>query len=357
MDLTTLFKSLVQIDSVSGYEQEVSDFVMQYLKSLNLNPVQDRNQMIYCRVGEGANPSLFCAHMDTVEPGRGIKVIEKNGYLKSEGQTILGADNKVSVATILYSVSSLLKASKTPNIELLFSVREETDSGISEFDVSQLKSKVGFVFDAGNGDLSWLTSSAPTLEDFIIEIFGKSSHASHPEEGINALEILTTALSELKIGRLDSDTTFNIGLISGGNATNTVPEKITLKGDLRSNNSTSYKKYKKAIIEKFNEVAKSFKAEVRLTWIPYSVGYVQNLESNAYKNLCEIYWNFGIKINPRPTTSGSDASFLNNSGIETFCLGSPDENAHTIHERVDVKNLIKFQKIVEKLMSDFAKAT
>lgn len=354
MDLTTLFIKLAQIDSVSGSEQEISDFVMQFLKDLKLNPIQDKNNMIYCRVGSGTNPVLFCAHMDTVEPGRGVKVIQKNGYLKSDGPTILGADNKISLATILFCVQKLIKAEKIPNIELLFSVREETDSGISEFNVSQLKSKVGFVFDAGNGDLSWLTSSAPTLEDFIIEITGKSTHASHPEDGINALEVLTTALSELKIGRLDSDTTFNIGLISGGDATNTVPEKIILKGDLRSNNPISYKNYKKAIIEKFEEVAKSFRAEVKLTWIPYSIGYVQNLESEAYKNICEIYWNFGVKINPRPTTSGSDASFLNNSGIETFCLGSPDENAHTIHERVDVKTLAKFQKIVEKLMNDFA---
>lgn len=351
--ITELFTTLVKIDSPSGEEQSVAEFVLRYLQNLGLHPEQDEHGMIYCRIGNDENPKLFCAHMDTVEPGRGIEVIKKDGYLRSNGQTILGGDNKASLAAILYSVKELVEHNDSINIELLFSVREETDSGIQQFDANKLESNVGFVFDAGNGDLGWITTSAPTLHDVTIEIHGKSSHASRPEEGINTLEILMDMKEDLKLGRLDEFTTFNLGLISGGDATNTVPSMIRLSGDLRSTDSERFEVHKNHIKTLCDTYSKKWNTQINVIWKPYAFGYSINTESELYKNVEQTYKSMDIELHPQPTTSASDAGFLNYSGITTFCLGDGVEDIHQTSERIKVSTLSSLQEIVKKLMKDF----
>lgn len=352
-NLVELFKTLVQIDSPSGEEQEVAEFVLAYLQNLGLHPELDEYGMVYCRIGTDENPKLFCAHMDTVEPGRGIEVIEKDRYLQSNGQTILGGDNKASLCAILYSVKELVENNEDLNIELLFSVREETDSGIQKFDVTKIESKVGFVFDAGNGDLGWVTTSAPTLHDLVIEIHGKSSHASRPEDGINALEILMDMKEDLKLGRLDEFTTFNLGLISGGDATNTVPSMIQLSGDLRSTDLERFKTHTEQIQIICDKYSKKWNTQINILWKPYAFGYNIDTESKLYTNLERHYRSLNLELKPNPTTSASDAGFLNHSGITTFCLGDGVENIHQTTERIKKDTLLDLQKIVQSLMKKF----
>jgi tripeptide aminopeptidase len=351
--ITGLFKTLVQIDSPSGEEQSAAQFVLEYLQNLGLHPELDEYGMIYCRIGNEENPKLFCSHMDTVEPGKGINVIEKDGYLQSNEKTILGGDNKASLSAILYSVKELVENDDSINIELLFSVREETDSGIQQFDAKRLESKIGFVFDAGNGDLGWITTSAPTLHDIVIEIHGRSSHASRPENGINTLEILMDMKEDLKLGRLDEFTTFNLGLISGGDATNTVPSMIRLSGDLRSTDSERFEIHKDHIENICNKYSKKWNTQIRVLWKPYAFGYTIDTQSEHYKKLEQFYKSLDISLNPNPTTSASDAGFLNHCGITTFCLGDGVENIHQTSERIEISKLSNLQKIVKTLMREF----
>lgn len=352
-ELIKLFTQIAQIDSPSGEEQQVAEFIIKYLKDLDLNPEIDDFGMIYCRIGEDENPSLFCAHMDTVEPGRGIKVIEEDGYLKSKGETILGGDNKVSLAAILFSLKDLLNSGVKLNIELLFSVREETDSGIQQFDTSILQSKTGFVFDGGRTDLGWCVTRASTIEDFVITLIGKGAHASKPEEGINALEMLLELKNHVSVGRLDEHTTFNIGLINGGNATNTIPSEIKLQGDLRSFDTALFDQHKKLINTAVNAISKQFNTQSKVEWIPYSKGYVIDEKSAEFEKVVIMYNDLGIQVHPIKTTGGSDANFLNNNGITTFCLGDGVEDPHTTEERISVENFEKLQRIVETLMQKY----
>jgi tripeptide aminopeptidase len=351
--LTELFTHFAEIDSVSGEEKLISDTIMNFLEGLGLNPIQDEHNMIYCRIGNKPNPSLYCAHMDTVEPGRGIKIIEGDGFLISEGNTIIGGDNKASMTVILYSVQKLILENKNPNIELLLSVREETDSGIQQFNYKKLESKVGFVFDGGHGNLGWLTKQAPTIEDFKIEIKGKSSHASSPEDGINALQVLLNSKDKLKLGRPDEFTTLNIGLINGGFATNTVPENLRIEGDLRSTKRENFAKAKTEFIEALESSAKAFGAEVVFHWIPYCIGYEMNLDNDNFRKIQSIYKSLNIEIEADNVKGGSDAGFLNSIGIETYCLGDAVIDPHSTNEKIEISKFIKLQEIVENLMSNF----
>ncbi len=348
--LFKLFTQLAQIDSPSGKEAQVCEFIVKFLQDLNLNPETDSNGIIYCRIGNQPNPILFCAHMDTVEPGRGVKVVEDQEWIKSDNTTILGGDNKVSLATILYSLRKLIEDNKELNIELLFTVREETDSGIQQFNVSKLESKVGFIFDGGLGEIGWLAQSAPTIEDFEIQIRGKSAHASAPQNGVNALQVLLNTSNNLKLGKPDEYSTLNIGLISGGFSTNTVPEILELKGDLRSTNSESFKRIKREFEETINNSAKKLNATVEFKWIPYSIGYNMNLESQNFIQLKKIYSEQKVEINPKAVTSGSDAAFLNSVGIETYCLGDAVYDTHKLSERIKKSDFKKLAELVESLM-------
>ncbi|BCX13729.1 MAG: hypothetical protein KatS3mg085_261 [Candidatus Dojkabacteria bacterium] len=355
MELIELFKKLAEIDSVSGEEKELSNFVLNHLKKLGLNPVQDENFMIYCRTGESSFPKLFCAHLDTVEPGRGVKIIEKDGYLVSQGKTIIGGDNKVSLAAVLYTVEKLLKEGKSFDVELVFSVREETDSGIKDIDKSLIQSKVGFIFDLGGVDnFQDVVTQAPTIWDFKIEIIGKSSHGSRPEDGVNALNGLIEFKDRIKFGRLDEKSTFNVGLINGGDATNTVPGHISLAGDLRSTDHETFEMHKESLENSLKQIEKETGLHIKLEWIPYAFGYNLDTSSHNFKKLSQIYLDeFDIKLEHKAVTSGSDAGFLNYMGVETFCLGYCVENSHSVNERIKIDNFYKLQKIVNTLMVKF----
>ncbi|MDQ7021261.1 MAG: peptidase dimerization domain-containing protein [Candidatus Dojkabacteria bacterium] len=277
--------------------------------------------MIYCRTGSSNHPKLFCAHLDTVEPGRGVSIKEEDGYLVSEGKTIIAGDNKVNLACILYSIGKLIEENKDADVELLFSVREETDSGIQAITRSLISSKVGFVYDLGGaGNFSDVVINAPTIWDFKVEITGKSSHGARPEEGVNVLEGFLNLKGKLKLGRLDKFSTLNIGIIRGGDATNTVPGFLKLEGDIRSTDSEIFEVHKKELEKTLKSIEKNNNLKVNLIWIPYAYGYSLDLDSQNYNKLKQLYKDeFNISLNNKTVTSGSDAGFLNYIGVETFC--------------------------------------
>ncbi|MBI4157697.1 M20/M25/M40 family metallo-hydrolase, partial [Candidatus Woesebacteria bacterium] len=232
--LTQTFIDLVRIDSPSGYEARARDFVVQRLAGLGIKSKIDKAGNVFAKVEGEGEPVIVCAHLDTVEPGRGIKPVVSGGFIKSSGETILGADDKVAVAAIICALEEAKEQGiKTKPLELIFTVREETDGGINEFDFGQLKAKYGVIADKAS-PIGTVVMSSPWIENLNIEIIGKTAHAGVPEKGINALTLTSEAISKLKWGRLDEKTTANIGLISGGSAMNSIPEKISLIGEVRS---------------------------------------------------------------------------------------------------------------------------
>lgn len=351
-ELLNLFFDLVKIDSPSGFEKEVGLWVKNYLEELGLKVSLDKEGNLFTRVKGVGEPILFCAHFDTVEPGREIKPVIRNGYVESGGRTILGADNKAALACILLAVKKVLSRGMTHRpIELLFSTREETDGGIKFFDTKRLSAKVGFIFDCMEKDLGRVIVASPFISDFKARVRGRGSHASRPEEGIDAIKIASAIISQFPTGRLDEDSTFNIGLINGGTATNAVSSAVEFSGDLRSYSHEKFKQHKSRFRRLGKDMAAKMGGRFFITWQPYCNGYCHNLKSTPMSWLRAIYRNFGLPLEPVKGMGGSDANFLNARGINAFVLGDGVENAHTTRERISLANLGGLYRTVYTLMT------
>ena len=187
---------------------------------------------------EGDDPLLLSAHMDTVEPGRGIKPTIEGDRIVSDGTTILGGDCKAGVAAILEGLESVVEEGlPRRTLQLAFTRGEEIGLvGARNMDFSMITADEAVVFD-GNGPVNKLTGSSPTYVSFEVNITGRSAHAGvEPEKGLSAIKIAAEIISELPQGRLDEETTFNVGTISGGSVRNAVPEQATFTGEFRSRN-------------------------------------------------------------------------------------------------------------------------
>ena len=233
--LVQTFCHLVGIDSPSGEEEALAQELTRRLQGLGLKTTRDDYGNVIASDG-GENPILLSAHMDTVEPGRGVKPRVQGDRILSNGATILGGDCKAGVSAILEALESI-KEDGTPHlpIEVVFTREEEPGLiGARNLEFSKIKAKEAIVFD-GEGPASRIISSSPTYIAFDIQITGRAAHAGvEPENGLSAIRIAAELITNLPQGRLDPQTTFNIGTIQGGSVRNAVPEKATLRGEFRS---------------------------------------------------------------------------------------------------------------------------
>lgn len=335
-----IFLKLVTIDSPSGHELVMIKHVKNWLDKVGLNyQVDSKGNILAKKPGIGP-PILFCAHMDTVEPGRGIKpVIVGNEIIKSSEKTILGADNKAAIASLMVAVEETFSLK---SFELLFTVDEENGNGLNKFPFSWIKSKIGFTFDSIK-PIGSIILSSPYYHLFEAEFDGIASHSSTPENGINALIPAIKALNKIKIGSFDKDeTTINIGLINGGTGANTIPEKVFIKGEIRS-----YQK--KLFYHHLNKIKLIFK-DAKLKISGFSPGYSHKKSSIVIKKISKVYSHLNIKSFYHSYSAVSDANILNSKGIVTINLGDGIENAHTINEQIKIDDLIKLKIIISKIL-------
>ena len=241
------FKQLVSFDSISFHERNTADWLLARLKSMGFSVEEDQAGAYYggdtgniFAVLDGeleGDPVIFCAHMDVVEPGSGKKsVLEKDGTIHSAGDTVLGADDISGILEILYGVQLVIDSGKPhKKIELLFTIGEELYvKGSDVFDYSKVTAKQAYVLDL-SGAVGDAARRAPSIISVRAEIRGKAAHAGfEPENGIHAIFAAANAVSRLCMGHVDEETTFNIGTIQGGTATNIVPDCCVLTGEIRS---------------------------------------------------------------------------------------------------------------------------
>lgn len=338
-----LFFKLVQIDSPSGKEKNMILFITNWVKKQKLSYQIDKFGNILVK-NEGKGESiLFCVHMDTVEPGRGIKPVIKNGFIKSSGKTILGADNKVAIAAVITAVEEyLMKTKKPKSLEILFTVDEENGCGLIKFPFKWIKSKNGFVFDCIK-PIGSIILRSPYICLFKAEFIGKASHSSTPEKGINALMPAIKALNKIKVGKLDKgETTINIGLIKGGTGVNIIPGKIIIEGEIRS--------YQKKLFDNHLNKIKSLLKDSKFETSGFAPGYNHEKSTILIKKINLIYNSLDIKSQYHSYSAVSDANILNSKGIETVNLGDGVINAHTINEEIEIKTLIQLKEIIKKFL-------
>ncbi len=357
------FMELVRIDSHSLEERKMADTLTKKLQEIGLEVYEDKAGEVYgsdtgniiARLAgkKEGDAIMFLAHMDRVEPGNGVNPKIENGIIKSDGTTILASDDCAGIAAILEALRSLKDNNAAyPDIEVVFTIAEEKGLlGAKVLDFKELKSKLAFVFDS-TGEIGTMIVRAPAQDEIKIVIEGKASHAGiAPEEGINAIQVAAKAISQLKIGRIDQETTNNIGVIQGGRATNIVPDYVELQGETRSLNEEKVALETKKIAAAFSEQAAAVGAKIDFSAERvYSSFEIKRDEEVSQRAIAAIE-KLGLVPEMLAMGGGSDANILNAQGIRCLNLSIGSKKVHTMDEEIAMSDLEKVTKLCYSLMS------
>ena len=290
----------------------------------------------------GAVSVLLSAHMDGVEPCGGTTVVQKDGVLYSDGTTILGGDDKSGVVAILEGVRMLIEENaEHGDIQILFTIAEEGGvNGSRCMERSKLKAQVAYALD-GEGAPGEIVIGAPGQYRYKISVHGKKAHGGlEPEKGINAIMIAAKALAEVKrYGRIDEETTCNIGIIGGGVATNVVPDLVEIEGDVRSRNNEKLEAIREEVVSTICNAVEKYGAKVTAEVEHKYSSFLIDTESTVVKlakSACAMY---GFTPDITQTGGGSDANFLNAYGVPCVILGTGMQNVHTVEEFIKEEDL------------------
>lgn len=350
--LVQTFLDLVRIDSPSGYEEKVREYVSEFVKKLGLKPFQDKRGNLIVRVNGVGEPLLLGAHLDTVEPGRNVKPKIENGIIKSDGKTILGADNKVGVAAILEVLKFLVNNKiKTKPLDVVLTVEEEEEFGSIKLDYTKIRAKKGYIFDSLI-PLGGIITASPFYNRFDIKIIGKAVHASLPHEAINALVIFNKAFSKIKIGKINNKTIANVGIVNGGHARNTIPGEITINGEVRSFVEEDVEKYSNLIVDAFRKSAEKMAGKTKSEIVRYNPGYEYEANDEFILKTKKIVEDFGLQPILVKKWACSDANIFNAHGIKVLNLGDGVNNPHTVRESVSTNDILKLSELIVSLMTN-----
>lgn len=361
------FIELIKTDSETGDERAICDLLKGKLAALGFEVVEDDSAE---KTGHGAGnlvatlngtledaPNIyFTCHMDTVAPGKGIKPTLKDGYFESDGTTILGSDDKAGLAALMEGIR-LLKEQNIPHGKIQFVITAGEESGLMgsrHLDTSLVDADFGFAIDS-NGPVGEIIASAPAQAKIITTIYGKAAHAGvNPEDGISAIQVASRAISKMRLGRIDAETTANIGFFKGGTASNVVPEKAEIISEARSRNEIKLKAQVKHMEQTFKEVAEELgaRAEVETRFMYPSYKFTEE-DLVVQKAIAAVE---KIGRTPKVTVSGggSDANVMSGYGFPTVNLGIGYENIHTTSERMPAKELVKTVELVVALIEESA---
>jgi len=345
------FLALVQIDSVSGRERQIADLLKEKLAGLGLEVLEDgaggkvgsdTGNIIGRLPGSGSGPVLMlCSHMDTVEPGHGVKPRIERGVIRSAGDTVLGADDKAGIVAIL----EVLRVIREQNIshgglEVVFTIWEEGGLfGAKNLEYSHLSARIGYVLDS-DGPLGTIITRAPSQDRIGATIIGRAAHAGiNPEDGINAIQVASHAIAQMKLGRIDHETTCNIGIITGGKATNIVPESAALDGETRSLDAKKREVQTAVMCGAIRQAAAKFGASVDIVTETLYHDFNLGEESPPVRLAVEAAVKLGLTPRLEKTGGGSDANIFNSRGIATAVLGIGMKKVHTTEEYIALDDL------------------
>lgn len=357
------FMKLVLIDNESLKEREMADYILARLREMGYKPWEDNSGdkaggnagNIICRIpGDSSLDSvMFLSHMDSVYPCKGKVPVIREGYIYSEGDTVLGSDDLSGVAAILNLAENLTKFNKPKgDVWLVFTIAEEIGLiGARNLDISQVRADFAYVLDSGD-DIGKATVTAPSHNTFKAVITGKSAHAGmEPEKGISAIVVASKAIAQMQTGRIDHETTANIGTIEGGRALNIVCDQVIVRGEVRSRNSDKLVKYSDDIVSKFKENAEIMgaKADVEMER-EYNSFSVSDDEPVLIKYK-EALKRIGIEYIEEHSGGGSDTNIIFNKGIKALTISCGMEKVHSTEERISIKNLEILEKLMLELIS------
>ncbi|KNZ70766.1 peptidase T-like protein [Thermincola ferriacetica] len=351
--ITDEFCEMVKIDSASYNERNFADWLKNRLTGMGLTVYEDKaGEMLNSGCGnliarlpgnaEGIPAIMLCAHMDTVEPGRGIEPVVKDGVITSAGDTVLGADDKAGIAAILECIRVLQEKNiQHGDIELVFTVAEECGlQGVKRLDFDKLTARFGYVLDC-DGSAGTIITKAPAQYRIKAVIYGKAAHAGiSPEEGVNAIVVASRAISKMKLGRIDHQTTANIGIINGGKATNIIPDMVNIEGEARSIDPDTLEKQVAQMCGVLEETAREAGARVEIEK-EFLYPHLNLAETDpAVKFAVQAAKKLGREPKLISTGGGSDANIFNGKGIPTANLGIGMNKVHSTEEYITIEDLV-----------------
>lgn len=354
-DVVQLFCDMVRIDSESGEEENFIAYLGRLFgEELDADCALDGYGNLIARVpgkGSAREPLLLAAHADTVKPGKGIEPVIDAGIIRSKGETILGADDKAGIAEIVEAVRT---ATRHPPLEIVITRSEEIGLlGAKNLDYSLISAKQGFVLDSDL--LDTVIIGGPSHFSIDVEITGKAAHAGmEPEKGISAIKAAAIAIASLPEGRLDEETTANVGIIRGGEIRNGVPEKALIQAECRSLSHEKAVRQAELMKRAFEEAAAKMgaKAEVKLD-LEYRASQISE-DAPTVKVAKEAIAAASLVPKAKVITGGTDASVLNSHGIETAVLGVGVKAEHSKEEHIAVSDMERAVEIVRHLLAALA---
>ena len=356
--LINLFLEVIRINALSGNEKPLADFIKSFLSKYNYVIREDESYKftssnsgnLICKIGSGGDFVLL-SHMDTARPTQNVKPIILEDRIISSGDTVLGVDNRAGVTVLLFILEKIAKEKiQTKDFSIVFTTCEETTLFGSKYLGINGEIKKGFIFDSGYRPGIFISSACGAI-GFKIKIIGKASHSGiSPEKGINSMLVAAKAISQLPLGRIDFETTMNIGLFKSGSAVNVIPELTKLEGEIRSFNLDKAVQNFKMVENIFKQETEIAGAELQIDhfwdFLPYTIPE----SSKVFGETVRVLRKVGLEPTPIISLGGSDANSLNERGIESVNLGIGAQNPHSNEEFILIEDLIKSAEIALELI-------
>ncbi len=360
-ELTALFIDLVRIPSPSGQEGDVAGAAKRFVADAGLQCLEDDSAArtglgsgnLIVRVpgrGEGT-PIALCAHMDTVPLSHGPNVIVEGGVARSDGETILGADDKAAMAVLLLTARDLAQEPPAADVEIVITAGEEIGlQGANALDPGLLRARAAFVLDS-EGAPGTIITSAPTLKAVDAVFTGVAAHAGiEPQAGRSAVVAAARAVAAMTLGRIDDETTANVGIIRGGSAVNVVPERCEVRAETRSHDPRKATAQVEAMIAAFNLAAAEVGVDVQIDVREDFGGYAHDPDSDVMR-IADAAMAHAM-LNPRRVAGGggSDSNVFNARGLAAVTLGVGFEHVHSPQERIALDCLAQLHRLAHGLV-------
>jgi tripeptide aminopeptidase len=349
-EVLDLFVRLAGIASPTGAEREVADVVRRYLVDLGLGVHEDGSAAVtgcgcgnlVARIpGRGETPPIaLCAHLDTVPVERAPQVVVADGFVRTDGVTVLGADDKAALAVILVLARALVAQPPAGDVELVFTPGEEAGLlGAKALDLGLLTAQRVFVLDS-DGAPGTLVVASPTQKRIEAEFRGIAAHAGiAPERGRSAVVAAARAVAAMRLGRLDEETTANIGVLRGGTAPNVVAERCSLEGEARSHDAVKVTEQTEHMVQTIAAEAAAAGVDVEIDVHEAFRGYRHQADSPLLAIGTQAAALAGLQARRLDGGGGSDANVFNAAGLPALTLGVGFENAHSSQECMSLERL------------------
>jgi tripeptide aminopeptidase len=352
--LIDTFIELIQIDSPPFCEQEIAMRLSRHLLSLGLSIETQTYGSSFNLIGRkrgtlrGVKPVILSSHMDTVESTKGLKYIRQDGIIRSDGRTILGADDKSGIAEILEALY-VLKEQGLPHgdIEVVFTSAEERGLvGAKNLNFEDLKGRTALVFDS-SGSIGRVVLAAPTHDSYVMRVIGRAAHAGiEPQRGTSAIKAAAKIISAVPDGRIDPYTTANIGTIHGGTATNIVPREVVIEGEVRSHDADTLEITINTIFDTAIKIAKKNQVKLQIDRHRQYHGFHISEDDDLVRLIAGACKDQGITPEFIVYGGGSDANIFNSNGIKSLAISSGMQMPHTTDEFIKEEDLCSAARLL-----------